>query len=282
MRLSLIAPAALTILLLSPAAADADVGLDGMTAAHDKVQLTLDDQGRPLRAQIPWSTGCDRPPARFRATEGVMLRLRGATSRRVRQVTTVHDGDPDGYENTVTTVVEGRRVRPPFPSGLTWKGTIRATAVVRLKGYVQNRCRLRTMAWSAGRHQATIAVEGGHDTWSPAPRPWTASDRESTVLANPSDAALSLTFNRPDGVTFRAGFLDPRRTPIRPGRVAGDDVVRVDVGASPCHGRSGEFLVERSRHAPDRRLSALTATFSLACEEGFPPLTGRVTFRRGY
>jgi tRNA/tmRNA/rRNA uracil-C5-methylase (TrmA/RlmC/RlmD family) len=138
--------------LIAPAQAAAIKKFTGKTQQNRTINLTIGDDGTLESGNINWITRrCAQSGSRF---------------QNITRFTGPYDQDtPEAFSDSGAYTVRDRgRIRsrvsvtlsgqhffdPANPAAEKWVGTFKATVVVRRRGRVIDRCRLRSTTWEAG------------------------------------------------------------------------------------------------------------------------------------
>jgi hypothetical protein len=175
-----------------PAVSQARTVLHGETSLGARVNLTLGDAGRPEKLTFAWRAPCrggstlrDASVMRPPTSASTATRFRAAGSYLIRQ-------RRGGYRIRVSLDVRGRRV-----DTAAWVGTIQMTALVRRRGRLVNRCRLRDMEWSAGSSSPPAPAPGVAPP--PAAPPPTRPSQPCCPNESPMAGAWGLTTHSDPG-----------------------------------------------------------------------------------
>ncbi len=170
--------------------------------------------------------------------------------------------------------------RSPF----RWDGRFAASAVVRQRGRVIARCRLRTTRWAATAPQARITMTSDAGDY--------IGQGQSYVWATP-DAPVTVTGGR-RMIQAAAGGFDfefvpaPRNT-LRPGVYSGatrypfndnNPGLSVSGNGRGCNMLTGTFTINSIAFSRGGRLTKLDMSFEQHCEGGDAALRGTITFER--
>ncbi len=132
-------------LLALPATAIADTTYRGKTQQKRTVALTFGADNLLQTARINWITRrCAESGARFQHITSFRTPFDASTPEAFRDAESFRVDDRGGIRSRVNITFAGRRA-----SDALWRGTLRARVVVRKRGKVIDRCRLREITWSA-------------------------------------------------------------------------------------------------------------------------------------
>ena len=137
--------------LAAPADAFAEKAFRGKTEQDRTITLTIGDDGLLETLRVNWITRrCDRSGARFQSFTGFRAPFDRATPDLFEDAGAYTVRDSGGIRSRVRIVIAGRRTYDPAdPAAERWKGTLRASVVVRRSGRIIDRCRLREIEWRA-------------------------------------------------------------------------------------------------------------------------------------
>jgi hypothetical protein len=137
------APLAVLVVLGALAApALADVRFEGRTDQDRRALVVSEDDGVPKRMLIGWEARCIRPRLSVRDSTVFRGPFDSSTRRRFRDRGSYRVRDRGGERITFTVRVSGRKVGPR-----RWTGRFRASAVIRRRGEVHDRCSVRGIRW---------------------------------------------------------------------------------------------------------------------------------------
>ena len=145
------AAAALATAALVPATASADKTFRGKTQQGRTVTMTTGDDNVLKILRINWLTRrCALSGSRFQHITLFRPPFDSATPDAFNDAGSFRVADDGGIRSRVTIYLAGRRnVDPANPAVESWTGTLRANVVVRRRGRVIDRCRLRQITWNA-------------------------------------------------------------------------------------------------------------------------------------
>ena len=148
----LLAIAAFAVALVAPSQAVADKNFSGKSAQNRTVSLTTGDDNVLKTLRINWLTRrCAQSGARFQHITRFRPPFDVATPDEFRDAGSFTVRDSGGYRSRVSITIAGRHAFDPAnPAAENWSGTVSARVVVRRRGRVIDRCRLRSVNWSAG------------------------------------------------------------------------------------------------------------------------------------
>ena len=143
--------AALAVAAFVPAPALAAKTFKGETQQNRNVMVKVGDDGVVTRFRIDWRTrDCDLDDATLRDQTTFRPPFDTATPEAFADEGRYTARDKGRKRITTTVKLDGRRVVDPGdPAAESWQGTFEATAVVRRRGKVIDRCRLKSTGWSA-------------------------------------------------------------------------------------------------------------------------------------
>jgi hypothetical protein len=147
----LLTTAAVAAALVAPGEAAAVKRFVGQTEQGRTINLTIGDDNLLLTARVNWITRrCAQSGARFQHITGFRRPFDEATPDFFRDAGPFTVRDRGGIRSRVRIVLAGRRTFDPAdPAAESWSGVLRATVVVRRRGRVIDRCRLRPIDWTA-------------------------------------------------------------------------------------------------------------------------------------
>lgn len=263
-------------LLAGPAhAASRPATLEGETASHLRVTLTLAPNGHVASASIPWKTRqCDRRRATLSGTTTPTRPFSASTARSFVFRDRLVAAQDDTYLSTITVVVRGRRTGPG-----RWRGTIRASAVIRRGVKVFDHCRLSVTPWRAGRHSGRLDMTSDPGDWVGGGRAWSYSTPSSILTAVTLTGGLDADFAGPDGAYWTVSIS---RAHLRVGRFSGPNLIDVHGDGRSCGGGTGMLTVSHLRRDALGRVRAIDATFIQRCTSQTAALHGHLVFRRGF
>jgi uncharacterized protein (DUF2147 family) len=143
--------AALLAATAMPATASADTLFTGETQQDRKVTVRIGSNGLVNLVRIGWRTrDCKLPGYTLRETTSFRAPFDGATPDAFGDIGTYTVSDVGRKRITFRVRLSGQRVVDPAnPAAESWRGTIIATATVRRRGKVVDRCSLRSIGWTA-------------------------------------------------------------------------------------------------------------------------------------
>jgi hypothetical protein len=139
--------------LAAPSEAAAVKDFTGQTQQHRVVDLRIGDDNLLHTARINWITrNCSQSGSRFQNMTRFRKPYDESTPESFRHVGTETVTDDEGrIRSRVRVTFTGRHfLDPANPAAEKWVGTISASVVVRRRGRVIDRCRLRSTTWKAG------------------------------------------------------------------------------------------------------------------------------------
>lgn len=147
----LLTTAAVAAAAIAPAEAAAVKQFRGKTDQNRTIKLTIGDDNLLQSASVNWFTRrCSQPGSRFQHRTAFKLPFDESTPDLFRDAGPFTVADSGGIRSRVRITLTGRRVVDPAePAAESWKGTLRATVVVRRRGKVIDRCTRRTLRWTA-------------------------------------------------------------------------------------------------------------------------------------
>ena len=145
------AAVALTAAAVVPATATADKRFRGKTQQGRTVTMTTGDDNVLKILRINWLTRrCALSGSRFQHITSFRPPFDSATPDAFEDAGSFRVADRGGIRSRVTIALTGqRRPDPANQATETWSGTLRANVVVRRRGRVIDRCRLRQITWNA-------------------------------------------------------------------------------------------------------------------------------------
>jgi hypothetical protein len=141
-----LAPLAVAGLAALAGPAMADIRFEGRTSQGRQALLVAEDDGVPKRGAINWRARCRRTGGRLIQGTGFSRPLDVSTRRRIRDAGTYRTRLRDGVRLTIRARTSGRKVGPR-----RWRGRFSASAVVRQRGRVIDRCAVRGIRWRVRR-----------------------------------------------------------------------------------------------------------------------------------
>jgi hypothetical protein len=152
LRTPLLATTALAVLLAVPSTAAADKAYKGKSAQNRSVTLTTGDDNVLKTLRINWITRrCALSGSRFQHITAFRPPFDLATPDEFRDAGSFTVADRGRIRSRVSISLTGRHAFDPAnPAAENWFGTLKASVVVRRRGKVIDRCRLRSVNWSAG------------------------------------------------------------------------------------------------------------------------------------
>ena len=147
----LLTTAALGAALVAPSNAAAVKNFEGKTQQNRTVELTIGDDNLLQSLRINWITRrCALSGSRFQNITRLRPPLDESTPDAWRDVGAYTVRDRGRIRSRVRITMAGQRTFDPAnPGAEAWNGTIAARVVVRRRGRVIDRCRLRQMTWNA-------------------------------------------------------------------------------------------------------------------------------------
>ena len=140
-------PIAGIVLALAPASASADKLFTGETQQDRPAVVRTGADGVVNLARVTWKTSRCRTDADLQLTTGFRPPFDSATPDAFSDVGTYTHRLRGGIRIRVTPTITGTRIADA--AGERWRGTFRATAVVRRDGRVIDRCTQRQVGWTA-------------------------------------------------------------------------------------------------------------------------------------
>jgi len=119
----------------------------GETVQNRAVSVRTDAAGIPNRYRLEWVGTCRRDGFRYSTRTLAAGAFDTATVDRLRDTARFRERSRGRIVATIDTTTSA--ARQPAESGDRWTGTFRATIVVRRRGRTIDRCRTRTLRWSA-------------------------------------------------------------------------------------------------------------------------------------
>ncbi|MDQ4124375.1 MAG: hypothetical protein M3134_02080 [Actinomycetota bacterium] len=137
--------------LAVPSTALADKSFSGKTKQNRSVSLTTGDDNVLKTFRINWITRrCAQSGSRFQHITAFRPPFDLATPDEFRDAGAFTVRDDGGIRSRVSITITGRHAFDPAnPAAENWFGTVKASIVVRRRGRVIDRCRLRSTNWSA-------------------------------------------------------------------------------------------------------------------------------------
>lgn len=143
-----LALAALVTVAALPSTAAAEKIFRGKTQQDRRVTLRVGDDDLLDRLRINWYTArCRQSGARFRHFTSTRRPYDESNIDAFRDVFSFTVRDDGGIRSRVRLVLTGTRVTDQAAEA--WNGTLSASVVVRRRGRVIDRCRLRQIGWRA-------------------------------------------------------------------------------------------------------------------------------------
>ena len=138
--------------LAAPSQASADKKFAGKSAQNRSVSLTTGDDNVLKTLRINWLTRrCAQSGSRFQHITSFRPPFDAATPDAFNDEGTFTVRDRGRIRSRVKITLTGQHVfDPAVPEAEKWTGTLKASVVVRRRGRVIDRCRLRTTNWEAG------------------------------------------------------------------------------------------------------------------------------------
>ena len=138
--------------LVAPGTASAAKTFSGETAQGRAVTLTVADDNLLDRFRINWITRrCRQSGSRFQHFTRFRRPYDESTPDAFRDVGSFTVRDSRRIRSRVRVVLTGERTFDPAnPAAEAWNGTFQASVVVRRRGRVIDRCRLRSITWNVG------------------------------------------------------------------------------------------------------------------------------------
>ena len=148
----LLSVAALAVGAAVPATAAADKTFTGKTAQNRSVSVTTGDDNVLKSFRVNWLTRkCAKSGSRFQHITPFRPPFDAATPDEFQDAGSFTVVDKGRIRSRVRISVTGRHAFDPAnPAAENWFGTLKASVVVRRRGKVIDRCRLRQINWSAG------------------------------------------------------------------------------------------------------------------------------------
>ncbi len=152
-RAALTSTAVLAGLAAVPSPAAADQLFTGRTQQDRPATVRIGDDGVVNLVRIQWRTRrCSLSGSFLQNVTGFRRPFDSATPDAFADQGSYTERDPGGIRIRITTTLNGRRVVDPAnPAAVTWQGTLKASAVVRRRGRVIDRCVLRSTGFTAQR-----------------------------------------------------------------------------------------------------------------------------------
>ena len=264
------------VAVMTPAAAEA-VTYRGTTGQGSNAGVVVDSQGITQRVTIAWTARCGQFGVRWKDATTVPGPFRSQSSLREAGRYRVRSGR---FTGSIAV-----RLRATKVSAFRWKGTFKASVVVRRRGKVIDRCRMGTTRWRATIPQIRLTVNSEPGDY--------IFQGGSASYASPQDA-LGVTGNKSAiTVTLPKYSIDiraPRRGSLRPGRYTGAKRASFAEGAPGidfsgdgrgCNQVAGEFTIHSSSFDRRGEVRAINLSFDHRCERSdAPALRGALFFRR--
>jgi hypothetical protein len=146
------AAATAALLLAAPSAAGAAT-FEGRTTQDRPVTVETGPDGLVTLVRVSWRAACDRKGARFTERTDFGQPLAESTIDAVRDAGRYTLRRKGGWRFRISVAMTGRRTLADAadPASELWGGTISASVVVRRRGRVYDRCRMRPKAWTTTR-----------------------------------------------------------------------------------------------------------------------------------
>jgi hypothetical protein len=147
----LLTTAAVAAAAIAPSEAAAVKQFRGTTDQNRTIKLTIGDDNLLQSANVNWFTRrCAQSGSRFQHKTAFKRPFDESTIDMFRDAGPFTVSDTGGIRSRVRITLTGERVVDPAdPAAESWKGTLRATVVVRRRGTVIDRCVRRTIGWTA-------------------------------------------------------------------------------------------------------------------------------------
>lgn len=145
--------AALSVALVAPSNAAAVKNFRGKTQQGRTIKLTIGDDGLLQTLNINWITRrCRHSRARFQHRTTFRPPFDTSTPDAFSDAGAFTDIQSGGIRSRVNITLGGQRTQldPADPATERWKGTLKASVVVRRRGKVIDRCTLRQITWTSG------------------------------------------------------------------------------------------------------------------------------------
>jgi hypothetical protein len=142
---------AVSFTLLAPSPALAAKSFAGKTKQQRSVALTVGDDQLLQRLRVNWiARRCSTRGSRFQHITTFRPPFDASTPDAFHDAGAFTVRDRGGFRSRVRITLDGTRdFDPANPAAESWSGTLRARVVVRRRGKVIDRCRLRSIPWSA-------------------------------------------------------------------------------------------------------------------------------------
>ncbi|HEX2087929.1 MAG TPA: hypothetical protein VHF89_19740 [Solirubrobacteraceae bacterium] len=143
--------AALVVAAVAPATASAVKNFEGNTQQNRTITMSVGDDNLLDRLRINWITRrCALSGSRFQHITAFRRPYDESNIDAFRDVGSFTVADRGRIRSRVRVVLIGQRTFDPAnPAAEEWNGTFQASVVVRRRGRVIDRCRLRQIAWNA-------------------------------------------------------------------------------------------------------------------------------------
>lgn len=149
-RLPILVNVALLAALAAPSQAAAAKDFEGKTRQGRTVELTIGDDQLLDTLRINWFTRrCSKPGSRFQNMTVYRRPYDQSTPDAFTDVGSYVAREGAIRARVRLTLTGERRFDPNDPADESWRGTLRGRIVVRRRGRVIDRCRLRELTWSA-------------------------------------------------------------------------------------------------------------------------------------
>ncbi|HEV2811605.1 MAG TPA: hypothetical protein VGW10_00010 [Solirubrobacteraceae bacterium] len=277
---------ALVVLALWPAAAHA-TSFRGITQQDQPVTLDADTEGETDRIELIWRARC-RSGFKARLQDADFVSADGEASAAVVGTSRYKFPDRRGRLAQVTMRLSGRLSGSPLaPAEQVWRGTFRATVVMRRHGRVVDRCGLRT-SWIArpeGIGEGTWSMTGGGD-WVGSDRVWNYDRTNAVISAVGERTNVNVEVDAHDGTSWSARFTAPALNRLTPGQRYTTDSATPGAADFDVSGdgrgctSSGSFTILAIGFDRLRRLTHLKVEFEQFCDsanEG--PSRGTIEWR---
>ena len=148
-RTLILTTTALAAALVAPSQAAADKSFSGKTAQNRSVSLTTGDDNVLKTFRLNWLTRrCAKSGSRFQHITSFRPPFDSATPDAFSDAGRFTVADRGRIRSRVSIAITGQHVfDPAAPQAEKWTGTVKATVVVRRRGRVIDRCRLRSTTW---------------------------------------------------------------------------------------------------------------------------------------
>ena len=137
--------------LVAPSEAAAVKNFSGKTQQNRSINLSIGDDQLLETARINWITRrCAQSGSRFQHITAFRRPYDSATPDAFTDAGSFTVRDRGRIRSRVRITFAGQRTFDPAnPAAETWNGTLKANVVVRRRGRVIDRCRLREITWTA-------------------------------------------------------------------------------------------------------------------------------------